>query len=164
MQKVTILAKAINKNKHPSSGVLPSRQQYRVYVYPGTPPPSVYQVTHGTALQAAERNVRHLSCEEGTHRSEVIVRSLRWRLILYCQGQLFCFVDFLSDSGQTRRMGRVRQGSSLTWLSIRIRLQGRKPGGSYKLFDLIVLPQDTIRPIRSIRGRIQTTCTAVPGG
>ena len=46
--------KAINKNKHLSSGVLPSRQQYRVYVYPGTPPPSVYQVTHGTAFQAAE--------------------------------------------------------------------------------------------------------------
>ena len=27
--------------------------------YPGTPPPSVYQVTHGTALQAAERYVSH---------------------------------------------------------------------------------------------------------
>ena len=51
--------KAINKNKHPSSGVLPSRQQYRVYVYPGTPPPLVYQVTHGSALQAAERYMRH---------------------------------------------------------------------------------------------------------
>ena len=30
LHKVTILAKAINKNKHPSSDVLPSRQQYRV--------------------------------------------------------------------------------------------------------------------------------------
>ena len=29
--------------------------------YPGTPPPSVYQVTQCTALQAAERHVRHLS-------------------------------------------------------------------------------------------------------
>ena len=58
----------------------------------------MYQVTHGTALQAAERNVRHLSCEEGTHRSEVIVRSLRWRLILYCLWQLFCFVGILSAS------------------------------------------------------------------
>ena len=37
-----------------SSSVLPSRQQYRMWDYPGTPPPSVYQVTHGTALQAAE--------------------------------------------------------------------------------------------------------------
>ena len=46
----------------------------------------------------------------------------------------------------------VRQGSSLTWLSIRIRLQGRKPGESNKLFDLIVLTQDTIRPIRKICG------------
>ena len=36
-----------------SCGVLPSRQQYRVQDYPGTPPLSVYQVTHGTALQAA---------------------------------------------------------------------------------------------------------------
>ena len=33
-------------------------------------------------------------------------------------------------------MGRVRQGSSLTWLSIRIGLQGHKPRESNKLFDL----------------------------
>ena len=33
-------------------------------------------------------------------------------------------------------MGRIRQGSSLTWLSIRIGLQGRKPRESNKLFDL----------------------------
>ena len=52
--------KAINKDKPSlSSGVLPSRQQYHIGDYPGTPPPSVYQVTHGTALQAAERHVRH---------------------------------------------------------------------------------------------------------
>ena len=37
--------------------------------------------------------------------SEVTVSSLRWRLILYCQGQLFCFDSFLSACGQTRRMG-----------------------------------------------------------
>ncbi|MDD6821508.1 MAG: hypothetical protein PUD84_03865 [Paraprevotella sp.] len=36
----------------------------RIEDYPGTPPPSVYQVTHGTALQATERHVRHLSCED----------------------------------------------------------------------------------------------------
>ena len=46
--------KAINKDKHLSSGVLPSRQQYHIGDYPGTPPSSVYQVTHDTALQAAE--------------------------------------------------------------------------------------------------------------
>ena len=57
-------------------------------------------------------------------RPEVTVSSLRWRLILYCQGQLFCFDAFLSACGQTRRMGMVRQGSSLTWLTIRIGLQG----------------------------------------
>ena len=52
--------KAINKDKTSlSSGILPSRQQYHIGDYPGTPPPSVYQVTHGTALQAAERHVRH---------------------------------------------------------------------------------------------------------
>ena len=90
--------------------------------------------------------------EEGTHRSKVIVSSLRWRLILYCLRQLFCFVAFLSACGQTRRMWRVRQGSSLTWLSMRIRLQRRKPGENNKHFDLIVLPQDTIRPIRKICG------------
>ena len=45
-----------------SCGVLPSRQQYHIGDYPGTPPPSVYQVTHSTAFQAAERHVRHLSC------------------------------------------------------------------------------------------------------
>ena len=38
--------------------------EYRVEDYPGTPPSSVYQVTHGTAFQAAERNVMHLSYEE----------------------------------------------------------------------------------------------------
>ncbi|MDY3891008.1 MAG: hypothetical protein SOZ26_00465 [Bacteroidaceae bacterium] len=47
-----------------SSGVLPSRQQYHIGDYPGTPPLSVYQVTHGTAFQAAECYVRHLSCED----------------------------------------------------------------------------------------------------
>ena len=51
--------KAINKDKPLSSGVLPSRQQYSIGDYPGTPPSSVYQVTLGTALQAAERYVRH---------------------------------------------------------------------------------------------------------
>ena len=40
--------------------------------------------------------------------------------ILYCQGQLFCFVAFLSARGQTSRMRRVRQGNSLTWMTIRI--------------------------------------------
>ena len=75
-------------------------------------------------------------------RSKVTVSSLRRRLILYCQGQLFCFVAFPSASGQTRRMGMVRQGSSLTWLSIRIGLQGRKPGESNKLFDLFYRSQN----------------------
>ena len=28
--------------------------EYHIGAYPGTPPPSVYQVTHGTAFQAAE--------------------------------------------------------------------------------------------------------------
>ena len=41
----------------------PGRVSYRAY--PGTPPPSVYQVTHGTAFQAAERYVRRLSCGDG---------------------------------------------------------------------------------------------------
>ena len=30
----------------------------RIEDYPGTPPPSVYQVTHGTAFQAAECSVK----------------------------------------------------------------------------------------------------------
>ena len=34
--------------------------------------------------------------------------------ILYCQGQLFCFVAIRLPAEQARRMGRVRQGSSLT--------------------------------------------------
>ena len=72
----------------------------------------------------------------------------------FCTANGSYFALWLSVcQGQTRRMWRVRQGSSLTWLSMRIRLQGRKPGESNKLFDLIVLPQDTVRPIRSIRGR-----------
>ena len=53
-----IYRKAINKNKPSlSSGVLPSRQQSSVIRLPGTPPSSVYQVTHSTALQAAECHV-----------------------------------------------------------------------------------------------------------
>ena len=44
--------------RYPSSGVLPSRQQYHIGDYPATPPPSVYQVTQSTALQAAERYVK----------------------------------------------------------------------------------------------------------
>ena len=35
-----------------------------------------------------------------------------------------------------------RQGSLLSWLSIRIGLQGRKPGESNKLFDPFLPPQD----------------------
>ena len=38
--------------------------EYHIGNYPGTPPPSVYQVTHGTALQAAECYVQPLSCED----------------------------------------------------------------------------------------------------
>ena len=81
-------------------------------------------------------------------RSEVTVSSLRRRLILYCKGQLFCFVGFLSASVQTRQMWVVRQGSSLTWMTIRIRLQGRKPGESNKLFDHFYHHRILIRPIR----------------
>ena len=42
----------------------------RIEDYPGTPPPSVYQVTHGTALQAAECYVRYLSCEVKRQKQE----------------------------------------------------------------------------------------------
>ena len=61
---------------------------------------------------------------------------------MYCLRQLFCFVVFLSVCGQTRQMGMVRQGSSLSWLSIRIGLQWRMPGESNKLFDLLFPSQD----------------------
>ena len=61
---------------------------------------------------------------------------------MYCLRQLFCFVCFLSACGQTRRMWRIRRGSSLSWLSIRIGLQGHKPRGSNKLFDLFFPSQD----------------------
>ena len=53
---------------------------------------------------------------------------------------LFC--GFLSACGQTRRVWMVRRGSSLSWLSIRIGLQGRKPRESNKLFDLFFPSQD----------------------
>ena len=60
----------------------------------------------------------------------------------------------------------VGQGSSLTWMSIRIGLQGRKPRESNKLFDLFFPPQDTIRlirPIRPIRGRKKNlSCGVLP--
>ena len=41
--------------------------EYHVLDYPGTPPPSVYQVTHGTAIQAAERYVQQLFCGDRLH-------------------------------------------------------------------------------------------------
>ena len=52
LQKVTILAKAINRNKpFPSSGVLPSRQRFGgVISIPRVLPP----VTQSSALQAPE--------------------------------------------------------------------------------------------------------------
>ena len=81
-----------------SSSVLPSRQQYRMWDYPGTPPPSVYQVTHGTALQAAECYVQQyilmrmnyhitrtqytLLCLEGNHITITHKRSGAWRALL----------------------------------------------------------------------------------
>ena len=78
---------------------------------------------------------------------------------MYCQGQLFCFVGFLSAFGQTRRMGMLRQGSSLSWLSIRIGLQGHKPRESNKLFDLFSPSQDlsvlsVVKEKCSLRGHI----------
>ena len=47
-----------------SSALICTRFQaeYHVLVYPGTPPSSVYQVTHGTALQAAE--LCEASCDD----------------------------------------------------------------------------------------------------
>ena len=82
------------------------------------------------------------------------------RISLWLQRSLFCtaigsyFVLMVSclPAEQTRRMWRVRQGSSLTWLSIRIRLQGRKPRESNKLFDLF-FSYKQIRQIRPIRGK-----------
>ena len=43
-------------------------------------------------------------------RSEVTVSSLRWRLILYCQGQLFCFDGFLSASRADQTDGEGQTG------------------------------------------------------
>ena len=62
-------------------------------------------------------------------------------------------------------MGMVSQGSLLTWQTIRIGLQGRKPGESNKLFDLYYRHRTLIRPIRSIRsirGKIQTQSARQP--
>ena len=65
-------------------------------------------------------------------------------------GSYFVLLVSCLPAGQTSRMWRFRQGSSLTWLSIRIRLQGRKPGESNKLFDLFYRHTTDIRPIRGI--------------
>ena len=64
LHKVTILAKAINKDK-PSCPLAycPPGRVSSVGDYPGTPSSSVYQVTHGTAFQAAECYVQQVSCE-----------------------------------------------------------------------------------------------------
>ena len=96
---------------------------------------------------------------QAPHRSKVIVSSRRWRLILYCQRQLLCLFGCLSACGQTRRMWMVRRGSSLSWLSIRIGLQGHKPRESNKLFDLFSPSQDlsvqsVVKEKCSLRGHI----------
>ena len=51
-------------------------------------------------------------------------------------------------------MGRARQGSSLTWLSIRIGLQGRKSGESNKLFDLF-LPRTGHESVLSVKSVVE---------
>ena len=53
----------------------------------------------------------------------------------------------------------VSQGSSLSWLSIRIGLQGHKPRESNKLFDLFSPSQDlsvlsVVKEMSSLRGHI----------
>ena len=75
---------------------------------------------------------------------------------MYCLGQLFCFAGFLSACGQTRRVWMVSRGSSLSWLSIRIGLQGHKPRESNKLFDLLFPSQDlsVVKEKCSHRGHI----------
>ena len=69
------------------------------------------------------------------------------RISLWLQRSLFCtaigsyFVLWFSVcQQQTRQEGRFRQANLLAWMNITIRLQGRKPGESNKLFDLY-LPQ-----------------------
>ena len=102
-------------------------------------------------------------CLEGSTPEDRLVAGLRLPSVA-SDGGLFCtakgsyFVLWLSclPAGQTRRMWMVRQGSSLTWMSIRIRLQGRKPRESNKLFDLFYRHRTLIRPIRSIRGKRRT--------
>ena len=63
---------------------------------------------------------------------------------MYCQRQIFCFVAFRQPAGQTRQMGRFRQANLLGWMNITIRLQGRKPGESNKLFDLIFPKSESV--------------------
>ena len=81
-------------------------------------------------------------------------------------GEPFCtangnyFVLWLSvRQGQTRRVGRFSQASLLAWMNITTWLQGRKPRESNKLFDLFFSHKQIriIRPIRSIRVRIETS-------
>ena len=50
----------------------------------------MYQVTHGTALQAAERHVRHLSCEDGAWKLSEDMCGIRddCTLMMSCRGRI----------------------------------------------------------------------------
>ena len=74
---------------------------------------------------------------------------------------LFCC--FPSAYGQTRRVRLVRQGSSLSWLSIHIGLQGRKPGESNKLFDLF-LPRTAHESVLSVVEKSEYPAAYRPSG
>ncbi len=59
LQGSCIHRKAINIDKPLVLWRTALQAEYHVGDYPGTPPSSVYQVTHGTAFQAAECHVIH---------------------------------------------------------------------------------------------------------
>ena len=135
--------------KNLSSGVLPSRQSmvYRTIL--------AHLLCRCTRLLIVlPSRQRSAICHLLSHEDRLLV-GLR-KLSVASDGGSFCtakgsyFALWLSclPVGQTRRMWMVRQGSSLMWLSIRIRLQGRKPEESNKLFDLLFRHKTRIRPIR----------------
>ena len=75
--------------------VLPSRQQYHIGDYPGTPPPSVYQVTHGTALKAAE------TCEASVLCGWVVWGIFKNHNKIFCAQMDYGLLDFLSRYGRS---------------------------------------------------------------
>ena len=155
--KVTILIKAINRNK---PFCLTCGRPLILYVQDMMPQIALCCLEGSTMSNLAHRRRRcarivmhSIPCLEGSTPEDGSGAIINQRYSLWLQGSLFCtangsyFALWLSVyQGQTRRVGRFRQASLLALMNINAWLQGRKPRESNKLFDLFPLQANPSYP------------------